>query len=387
MVGAACVFGAAVAHAGSTERTLEARLSALASHSPVPGFCVAVVDASGPRYSAGFGYADIATRGPYTSGTVQEVASISKTLIGVAVMQAVEEGLLTLDEDLRPLLPFEVSNPRFPDAPITLAELATHTSGIIDREPFYDRSYYSGPQTAFALKDFLASYLDRHGRFHSANNFGVSRPGARFDYSNIGATLAAYAIEAKRGVRYADTVHERILGPLGMRASGWTPADAKAEAATLYDEDRKVITPYSYPDYPDGGLYSSCDDLGKFLSAMIAGYGGKNGVLTAASFRAMLSPRFAPTHPPRGVEADTPNEGVFWQFSAHGEIGHAGGDPGVSTFMFFDPKSGVGRILIANVGNDGVRPAVGEALQAVWTALGAYARSSGPNAKLQHAAH
>ena len=60
-------------------------------------------------------------------------ASIRKTFTGVAMMQAVQEGKLSLDQDINTYLPFKVVNPSFPDTAITLRQLATHTSGITDR--------------------------------------------------------------------------------------------------------------------------------------------------------------------------------------------------------------------------------------------------------------
>lgn len=107
-------FTTASAHAGPANASLDATLASLQARSPLPGFCVAIVDASGVRYAEGFGYADVAAKRPYSANTIQPVASVSKTLIGVALMQAIEDDLVGLDNDVRDVLPFRVANPGFP---------------------------------------------------------------------------------------------------------------------------------------------------------------------------------------------------------------------------------------------------------------------------------
>ncbi|MBN4683912.1 beta-lactamase family protein, partial [Pandoraea nosoerga] len=107
----------------------------------------------------GFGYADVASKRPYTPQTVQPIGSISKTLIGVALMKGVERGWFTLDDDIDTLLPFPVRNPDFPDKPITLRQLATHTSGIVDREAVYEAGYVAGDRNDLQIAGFLKDYF------------------------------------------------------------------------------------------------------------------------------------------------------------------------------------------------------------------------------------
>ncbi len=89
----------------------------------------------------GYGFADKANRVPFTPETVMNVGSISKTITGVALMRAVQDGKLSLDEDVNRYLPFKVVHPSFPDARITLRQLATHTSGISDRWEVYETTW------------------------------------------------------------------------------------------------------------------------------------------------------------------------------------------------------------------------------------------------------
>jgi len=60
---------------------------------------------------------------PFTQDTIMNIASISKTIIGAALIRTVQDGKLSLDEDINKYLPFKVANPSFPNEPITLRHL------------------------------------------------------------------------------------------------------------------------------------------------------------------------------------------------------------------------------------------------------------------------
>ena len=317
-----------------------------------PGFCVSVVSRNQTIYQHGFGYADVRNKTPYTVNTIQPVGSVSKTLIGTALMKAVELGFFTLDTDVSEILDFKVGNPYYPDQAITVRELATHTSGIVDRENFYQKTYLFGQRSAdISLDVFLRSYLTKKGKFYSRRNFDRHRPGTAFNYSNIGATLAAHLVEIKAGVSFAEFTKKYILEPLEMTDSDWFDRSEKAErAAVLYDPQSKPYPVYASVTYPDGSLRSSCDDLSQYLVEIIKGdHGELNRLLKPNSFREMLSPQFSPEYKIAGVSAREPNQGIFFAFRRDGSIGHTGSDYGVSAFVFFDPKTSIGKIFLTNI--------------------------------------
>ncbi|SFR92869.1 CubicO group peptidase, beta-lactamase class C family [Dyella sp. OK004] len=358
--------------------TLERALTSMQAKSILPGYCVAVVDGGGVRYAKGFGYADITQRRPYTADTPQPVGSISKTLIGVSAMQLVESGALTLDADVNTALPFAVRNPGFAATPITLRQLATHTSSITDREPFYNQSYVKGAQTAFDIKTFLQSYLDPKGASYQPANFIKARPGSTYKYSNLGATLAALMIETKARTTYRAYTQEHIFDPLRMQSTGWAPGEIKQPGATLYDKQRNPMAPYTSPSYPDGGLITTCNDLGRFLSAMIRGYQGQPGLLKPASFHQMFTPQWPKQQQPKGVRPGGGlDDAFFWQRSVHGELGHSGGDQGITAEMRFNSITSTGRILITNI-SDIDRKDVARELDSIWLTLGKYEQSPEP---------
>src|SRR5687768_10909159 len=172
-------------------------------------------------WTKGYGFADIAHAVPFTPDTVMNIGSISKTITGVAMMQAVERGELSLDADINAYLPFKLVNPHRPDATITLRQLATHTSGITDRWSVYAQTYHYDDDAIEPLGEFLRSYFVPGGAHYSADNFLDAEPGTQQDYSNIGAALAGYIVERATRQPLNRYTREHVFQPLRMDASGW----------------------------------------------------------------------------------------------------------------------------------------------------------------------
>lgn len=336
------------------------------------GLGVAIVDSSGVLYEKGIGFADIESKKPYTINTIQPIASISKTFIGISLMKAQEKGLLNLDDPINKYLPFEVQNPNFPNEPITIRQLATHTSTIIDTENYMSKSYvlkdkidstiaknvnipqsFNPSDTKIPLSEFLKNYLSKDGKWYNKNAFSENKPGQLFEYTNVGATLAAYIIEIVSKQSYSDFTTEYILKPLEMDNSGWNYSDINFDnISTLYSNPETKVPYYSLITYPDGGFITSVNDLGKYLSELIKGYSGNGTLLTQKSydelFRKQLKDENFEERNTNNPYNDEYNTGIFIGFSAMENIGHTGGDPGVSSLMFFNTKDKIGRILLVN---------------------------------------
>ena len=151
--------------------------------------------------------------------SIFQIASISKTVTGVCAMRLVERGLLALDDDINPLTErvgrFSVRNPRHPDAAITLRMLLSMSSSITD-SAVYSNSYTAG-DSQWSLARFCREYFAPDGSLFSASaNYGEAEPGASFAYSNVGAGLVGFLVEAASGTTFAEFAEENVFGPLGM---------------------------------------------------------------------------------------------------------------------------------------------------------------------------
>lgn len=340
-----------------------------------PGLCTAVVDRDSTRFLQAVGYADVTARRPYTDSTVQPVGSITKTLIGMLLASATADGTIALDSSVRSLLPFPIGDTSGNGSTITWRQLATHTSGIRDREQGYTAAYVPVTSTDTSLSGFLRSYLAPTGsRFHEEH---VVREGdrRRFAYSNIGAAVAALALETARGASFATLVQREIFDPLGMRHSRFMAAPVSSHDAVLYDAKRNVVAPYALTTYPDGGLRTSCADLARLATGVLAAERDRrHSVMSQAAAQLMLSPQFPDTAMPLGIDDREPNQGLFWQFRKSGGVGHSGSDPGVTAFLLIDPRVGTGRVFVTNVdfGEGKTAARYAAAFTTVWGALAKY---------------
>jgi CubicO group peptidase (beta-lactamase class C family) len=336
------------------------------------GLGVAIVDTSGVVYEKGLGFSDINSNKLYDKNTIQPIASVSKTFIGIALLKAQEKGLLNLDDPINKYLPFTVTNPKFKNEPITIRQLSTHTSTIIDTDNYMGRAYvlkdkidstsvnienipqsFNPNETKIPLSQFLENYLSENGKWFEKNAFTENEPGELFAYTNIGATLAAYIIEIVSNQSYAEFTSQYILKPLKMNNSGWSyEAINFNNVSKLYSNPKTEVPYYSLITYPDGGFLTSVNDLSKYLNEIMKGYYGNGTLLTKASYQELFKEQLrAENFTERNANhpyKDDYNIGIFMGFSGTGNIGHTGGDPGASSLMFFNPKDKIGRILLVN---------------------------------------
>ena len=106
------------------------------------GFSVAVIKNGEVAFQKSYGKANIEQNIDLTNQTSMNIASISKVFIGISLVKAIEEGYFTLETPINSILPFEIKNPFFPNQPILIKHLVTHTSGIKDDEAIYFQNYH-----------------------------------------------------------------------------------------------------------------------------------------------------------------------------------------------------------------------------------------------------
>jgi len=332
------------------DRTIEQRME----EAGLVGLGAAIIIDRKLAWSRGYGFSDKQRGTRFTPDTVMNIGSISKTFTGVALMQAVRDGKLSLDADINAYLPFRVVNPSFPDDPITLRQLATHTSGIADRWSVYQDTYHWGGDAPESLDRFLKGYLVAGGEQYSKENFLPFKPGTHREYSNIGAGLAGYIVELAVGEKLNAYTRRRIFEPLHMDHSGWLLSEIPLAAhSTLYvvqDGFSIPIPPYGMTTYPDGGVRTSVADLSRFFIALLdGGQYGEARILDPSSTAEMLRFQYTDSNKPDNVLLSEKNSGIFWstKFDVT-RIGHGGSDPGVRTEMLSDLQKHVAVILMTN---------------------------------------
>ncbi|WP_017669335.1 serine hydrolase domain-containing protein [Sandarakinorhabdus sp. AAP62] len=187
------------------------------------------------------GLADIAANRPLQADSVIRVASVSKLVVAIAVWRLVEQGRLDPDKDVGQYLGWTLRHPAHKDVPVTLRQLLSHTSGIVD-----------GPGYGFALEERLQDKL-------TAEHWGPGAPGRRFAYANLNYGIIGSVMEAATGERFDRLMTRLVLAPLRIDAGyNWQGASdaAVARAAVLY---RKGSDETAWN--PDGPWVPQVDDL------------------------------------------------------------------------------------------------------------------------------
>ena len=157
-------------------KKLHQNLESISKKTILPGFSITIIKNDSVYFQNGYGFADKTAKKKYTIETIQPIASISKTFIGFSIMKSIDLGYFTLETDINTILPFKITNPSFPNSVITIKDLATHTSSLIDNEATAMSLYSLGEKPSMELSYFLKEYYTIEGKFYST----MEASGVRF---------------------------------------------------------------------------------------------------------------------------------------------------------------------------------------------------------------
>ena len=323
----------------------------------IPGAAVAVVRDGVQVHSAAFGRADDSGR-PMTTQTPVLLASTSKSLTAIAVMQQVEAGRLQLDEPVQTYLPwFTLNDVRSPA--ITVRQLLHQASGMSSKDTAFEASDAHGPEALEAgVRSLSGSAL-------------AGEPGAAFHYASANFNILGLLVQTVSGQPYADYLEQHVFGPLEMAHSHPTRAAARADNAaggySLWFGSfwQQTNVPAPTTGMPSSTLYASAEDLGHQLTALLDGgrYGDAR-ILRPESVKAMFEPRVQvdgskwyamgwftrPLVESVDPAADpVPEEELPLLLEHQGEWGNS------HTYLAVVPESGLGVALVIN-GNDTAAP-------------------------------
>ena len=361
--------------------SLHLKLTTISEESIIPGFVAAINQGNKTIYSKGFGYSDIANKQRFTTQTIHSLASVSKTVVAIAIMKLVEDGKLKLDNPISDYLPYSINSPHFPETPITIRHLVTHTSSLNDdydegekrpselmelprysldeipEEMIGDIHYWDG--TFLPLEEYIKRIFTTNGMWFDKSNFSNFEPGKKYEYSNEGTNLAGLIVEQVSGISFSEFTQKHVFQPLKMTNTYWEYTDLSPNVSkwyTLYEVD-SISTLFEFPranesGQPCGDLKSNVDDLSKYMIEMINGFNGEGKILNPESYRILFNPQqnrdiFEETDD--YALNDDYDVGVFWAISEPGYRLHKGGSIGVFSILYFNPKNDISVISFCNL--------------------------------------
>ena len=219
-----------------------------------PGCAIAIADKGELVYTRGYGAANLDYNIPITPETVFDVASITKQFAAASLTLLEEDGVLSLDDDVRRWLP------ELPDygSVITLRHMIHHTSGLRD---YLNLFPLAGRGSYYPIS------LDQILEMMARQRAPVFEPGERYEYSNTAYMLIAKVIERASGKSFGEFTDERIFKPLNMQSSFMYENLERivARRATGYARNDAgepfIVHNYNFDVAGDGQLYTTMPDL------------------------------------------------------------------------------------------------------------------------------
>lgn len=366
--------------AGALKKSADAVLGGAVGAGGVPGVVAAVTTRDTTIYEAAFGERVLGQGSAMSTDTVMWIASMTKPITGVAAMQMVERGKLSLDDPAAKVIPelghvkvlegWEANGqPRLREAKgvITLRRLLTHTSGFV-----YD-----------IWNADMNRYLDvmQLPRAGSGKNTALTTPlafdpGARWEYG-IGIDWAGKMVEAVSGQRLGAYMKKHIFDPLGMDSTAYriTPSmrERLAKVHQRGADGKLTVTEFEVNQEPEfdpggGGLYSTAGDYQRFMRMILnGGKAGRERVLRADTVEAMSRNSMGELRVAKlpAVRAALSCDAEFFPgtpktwgltFMINEAAGHTGRPAGSlawaglgNTYFWIDPKNAIGGVHMVQV--------------------------------------
>jgi serine-type D-Ala-D-Ala carboxypeptidase/endopeptidase len=226
------------------------------------GMAVGIVEQGRPRAIV-YGKQDSGNARSIAANTLFEIGSVTKVFTALLLADMVHRKELQFDDPVDRYLPSGVRTPQRNGRAITLADLATHTSGL----PYFPFSVITTSKPLEALAHFTTSDL----RSWLADLTLSRDPGAQWEYSNVGYGLLGIALANKAGATYDTLLNRRIIGPLRLKDTVFHPTgEATQRLAAGHDSKLAPVPPIELGIFaPAGALRSTVDDMLSFLSAIL----------------------------------------------------------------------------------------------------------------------
>jgi methyl acetate hydrolase len=276
----AALTGTAGAQNSPGSAAIDTGLRGAVERRDVPGVVALVTDRDRVLYQGAFGVADVATGRPLTSDALFRIASMTKPVTSVALMQLIEQGRIGLDDPAEKYLPelaglqvFESFDPatgayrlRPASRPPTVKQFLTHTSGL------------GYPFTSAILRDFKP----RAGETYPFGGPLLFDPGERWHYGTS-VDVVGKLVEALSGQKLEDYFREHIFVPLKMNDTSYNVPEAKGPRLVAQQQrggdrmDGAIELQKSQPGLTipapigGGGLVSTADDYGRFMRMLLNG--------------------------------------------------------------------------------------------------------------------
>lgn len=306
------------------------------------GASVVIVKDGKSIAESGYGFADLESKEPVDpADSLFRIASVSKSFTATALMQLVEQGKVGLQDDFSTYIKgLKFDNPY--DAPVTIEQLLTHTTGFEIQDPLPE-DIHTDYDRVVELEDYALKHMPPV----------VREPGSSYMYDNFASLLQGLVVQNVGGVPFETYMEDHLFELLGMTNSTFLPQDELRERmVTEYGADGAKLDHFAIDPtvMPQGGMISTAQDVGKFMISFLnEGAAGSERILKDTTVADMQQYR-SYAHPllpdtTYGFEAPIQLPGAG---SSDKVITKAGDLVGTSSLMFMIPEEETGVFLTYN---------------------------------------
>jgi len=307
-------------------------------HYRVPGVSMAIIDQGRIVWARGFGHHSFDSLRAVDEGSMFQAASISKPVAGMAALSLVEEGLLSLDEDVNSQLKsWQLPQNRFTaDSVVSLRRLLTHSAGLTVHG---FRGYAAGEAVPTTIQ-----VLNGEKPANSAAIVADTFPGSLWRYSGGGYTVMQQMMCDATQQDFPSIMQQRVLDKIGMQHSTYVqplPEALHAQAAIGHRADGQAVAGnwHTYPEMAAAGLWTTPSDLALYILEVQQSLAGKsNKVLSQEMTAHMLSKHLNDW----GLGPALHGEGDSLSF------GHGGANEGYRCIFFAFARKGQGVVIMTN---------------------------------------
>lgn len=340
-----CIYGQDIKTLSmSKKEAIEKTILDLMAYQGIPGLSIAIVQNDAMVYANCFGVKNIETSEPLTINTIFHLASISKSFVAPAILKLASEKKLNLEDPIT----YYFSNSTITNgdfSKVKIKYLLNHTSGVMSM----DDHHWDKPE-------FDDNSLERYVQTRVIKI--LSKPGEKFNYSDIGYELLAYVIEKVSGMSFEEYLKITFFNPLNMSRTTFLKPDFPDSAYAsphVFDYDscsvkKSLYYPYSRKHAASSTLQSTVIDMAKYaMFNLNKGVLAKKRFLTTDAYKVLWD---------TAAKANWSDlykyYGAGWFTGTHDGrkvIHHSGNDNGFRAAFLLVPEEKIGIIITSNFYN------------------------------------
>jgi len=321
----------------NVQSSMDANAQSILSDSTITSVSIGIL-IDGKAYTSHYGELDAGKGNLPNDETIYEIASVTKTMTGTLVAQAVVDGKLNLEDDIRKYLKDDYPNFQYNNKAITIKHLVTHTSRLPTNAPGVSELLKKRDDNTFQKVDELMKNYSKELFFKQMKNAVLDTvPGVIEEYNNLAPNLIAHILENVYQKSFDELLNEFIFEKSGMTSTKVRLSETeKTRFANGYNGKGQVMPYMPMPLWgAEGGMKSTTTDLIKYMRLQL----DSTNTTVAESHRPnfYVNPNFS--------------LGYYWLVKKNSEgtyYSHHGGAMGTQNWFFVFPAQNMGVSVITN---------------------------------------